>query len=301
LPTGEISVTDRNLPVGEEQSISVVVTDELDRPVAGVPVSFEPVHNGDSVSIQPGEVVTDDEGRAETIVSGESPGTTVVDASVTVDDETVELGQSVIVVQEPVEIAPVEISIEPIDEPLPPGESAVVEVIVTDPEGEPVAGVDIDVDVISGEEFITVPDVPAQTDENGAAEIEIIGTEPGDAVIEIEVNSDDETVIDAAPIVVGHSFSATANVSNPTPSTRATVSVSGSLTRNGEPIQGAEMTATWYFRTVTSACSGQTDASGNASCTRQIGAATPEYTVLVRLAFYHEGETYTAWTSFTPQ
>jgi hypothetical protein len=93
----------------------------------------------------------------------------------------------------------------------------------------------------------------------------------------------------------------TASVSNPAPHQRSDVTVYGQLTVNGVGVAGLPMSATWYYRTTTSSCAGTTDASGTASCTRNISSATAGYTVRIVVAITYNGQSYSASTSFTPQ
>jgi hypothetical protein len=60
------------------------------------------------------------------------------------------------------------------------------------------------------------------------------------------------------------------------------------------------METTWHYKTTTSGCSGVTDGSGTASCSRDISRATVGYTVGIDVTFTYGGQTYTTQTSFTP-
>lgn len=93
----------------------------------------------------------------------------------------------------------------------------------------------------------------------------------------------------------------TASISNPSPTARSLVTVSGKITVDGQPVAGVPMTATWHYKTTTSTCNGESDASGVASCTRNIGRPTKGYTVRVDLTFSWQGKTFRAQTSFTPR
>jgi hypothetical protein len=92
---------------------------------------------------------------------------------------------------------------------------------------------------------------------------------------------------------------ASASVSDPNPPQHANVTVYGHLACYGA---GVQMDTTWHFHTVTSTCSGVTDANGDASCTRNIGSATLGYTVYIDVVFtLPGGGQVTTRTSFTPQ
>jgi len=92
----------------------------------------------------------------------------------------------------------------------------------------------------------------------------------------------------------------TAWVSNPNPSQYSTVTVYGQITR-GAGIAGVPMHTTWQYKTTTSYCDGVSGSNGIASCSRSIGRATKGYRVDVKVQFTYQSQTYTAWTSFTPQ
>ena len=93
----------------------------------------------------------------------------------------------------------------------------------------------------------------------------------------------------------------TASVSNDSPAQLTKVTVSARIANNGQPVVGAPMTASWFYKTTTSTCSGKTDSSGVASCTRNIGHATLGLPVRINVAITWNGQTYTASTSFTPK
>lgn len=92
----------------------------------------------------------------------------------------------------------------------------------------------------------------------------------------------------------------TAWVSNPNPSQYSTVTVYGQITR-GTGIAGVPMHTTWEYKTTTSYCDGVSGSNGIASCSRSIGRATKGYRVDIKVQFTYQSQTYTAWTSFTPQ
>ena len=79
------------------------------------------------------------------------------------------------------------------------------------------------------------------------------------------------------------------------------MTVTATIISNGQPVAGAPMTASWFYKTTTSTCSGQTDASGVASCTRYIAGATKGYQVRINVSIVWNGQAYTASTSFTPK
>jgi hypothetical protein len=103
------------------------------------------------------------------------------------------------------------------------------------------------------------------------------------------------------PAPVGHSIVVGASVSNPNPPRYSYVTVYGRITDNGVGVSGVPMNTTWYYRTTTSYCSGVTDGSGFASCTRYISSATSGYFVSISVTFSYQGQLYTAQTGFTPQ
>ena len=92
-----------------------------------------------------------------------------------------------------------------------------------------------------------------------------------------------------------------ASVNNAAPSQYSYVTVSGTFLNNGQPVSGVEMDTAWHYKTTTSYCSGTTDGSGVASCSRDISRATIGYTVQIDVTFTWQGQTYTTSTSFTPQ
>jgi hypothetical protein len=70
----------------------------------------------------------------------------------------------------------------------------------------------------------------------------------------------------------------------------------------GQGVANAQMDTTWHYKTTTSGCSGTTDASGTASCTRLIGRATIGYTVKIDVVFTApDGTRVSTATSFTPR
>ncbi len=89
-------------------------------------------------------------------------------------------------------------------------------------------------------------------------------------------------------------------VSDATPSQYTTVTVYGELTQGGAGLAGVPMEAEWHFRTVTRYCNGISASDGTASCSRQISAATPGYTVYVYVTMTYSGQEYKCTTWFTP-
>jgi len=89
-------------------------------------------------------------------------------------------------------------------------------------------------------------------------------------------------------------------VDNPTPAQNATVTVFGKFTIRSAGIAGVPMDTTWHYKSTDSYCDGITDVQGIATCNREIGRATKDYTVRIDVVFAYEGKTYRAQTSFTP-
>ncbi len=79
------------------------------------------------------------------------------------------------------------------------------------------------------------------------------------------------------------------------------MTVTATMTNNGQPVSGAPMTATWFYKTTSPSCTGKTNSAGVASCTRYIAGATKGYQVRINVAISWNGQTYTASTSFTPK
>jgi len=104
----------------------------------------------------------------------------------------------------------------------------------------------------------------------------------------------------STPTPVGR-IEVTAWVSNDKPAERTEVTVSGKITLNGMGIPSVPMRATWYYKTTTPECTATTGNDGVASCTRNIGGATKNYTVKVVIIFTYQNQAYTATTGFTPQ
>lgn len=98
-----------------------------------------------------------------------------------------------------------------------------------------------------------------------------------------------------------HNVLVAASVTNASPAQQTEVTVVANFTDNGNPIVGALMTASWYYKTVTRTCTGTTNSVGVASCTRYIAGATIGYKVLINIEIVWHGQRYTASTSFTPK
>jgi hypothetical protein len=91
-------------------------------------------------------------------------------------------------------------------------------------------------------------------------------------------------------------------MSVPTPATTGyTQTVTGVLTCNGIPPQGATMHAVWHEKASDKTCDGTADATGTATCARSIGTLTVGYKVVINVTFGLNGAAYTTTTSFTPQ
>ncbi len=86
-------------------------------------------------------------------------------------------------------------------------------------------------------------------------------------------------------------------VSNGSPVKYSTVTVYGRLLINGIGASGQTMTATWHYKSTTPTCTGSTNETGNASCSRSIGSATSGYQVNVDVNI--AGQSATTW--FTPK
>lgn len=110
------------------------------------------------------------------------------------------------------------------------------------------------------------------------------------------------TVAPAPVSQAGGQYVATASVDKPTPTNNSYVTVTGRLTRGDQGVGGVTMDTIWHYKTTTSGCTGTTDASGTASCTRDISRATAGYTVVIDVVFtLPNGGTVSTSTSFTPR
>ncbi len=105
----------------------------------------------------------------------------------------------------------------------------------------------------------------------------------------------------AAPIISTTTVVVTASVSNASPSQQSEVTITATITNNGQPIYGLPMLATWHYRTTTSICTALTGANGIASCTRNIASATLGYAVTIDVGITWEARVYTASARFTPK
>jgi hypothetical protein len=96
---------------------------------------------------------------------------------------------------------------------------------------------------------------------------------------------------------------ASATVSNTAPTQNQTVVVTGKLVDpSGNGVSGASLHAVWHYKTTMSTCDGgPTNASGTASCSRDIGRATKGTPVQIDVILTLGGQTYQAGTSFVPQ
>jgi len=98
------------------------------------------------------------------------------------------------------------------------------------------------------------------------------------------------------------SYEVTAAVDNSNPAQNSNVTVTGTLTREGQGVKGATMDTVWHYKTRTVGCSGVTDSKGVASCTRYISGAAKGYAVVIDVRFTPpDGGTVDAETSFTPR
>lgn len=108
----------------------------------------------------------------------------------------------------------------------------------------------------------------------------------------------------ATPQLVA-SYQASAWVSVPNPSRRSNQTVFGQLTRDGVGVAGAQMYCVVHYKTTDHRWPESgfeiTGGDGVASVTFNIGGASSGYTVEVDVYLIHEGQTYRAVTSFTPQ
>lgn len=91
-----------------------------------------------------------------------------------------------------------------------------------------------------------------------------------------------------------------AGVSNSRPSRNSTVTVYGRLLSVGSPVAGAPMHTVWHYRTTTQTEDCLTGSDGIGLCSREIGSATPGYTVQVDVTITYQDRDYGASTAFTP-
>ena len=93
-------------------------------------------------------------------------------------------------------------------------------------------------------------------------------------------------------------FQAYAWVDNIFPAPGSVVTVHGRLFKNGRPVNGAHMGATWSYTHGQAYCSAYSGIDGRAACAQNIGAPLPNYWVYVDVVFVIEDELYYAKTSF---
>jgi len=105
----------------------------------------------------------------------------------------------------------------------------------------------------------------------------------------------------SAPSAGTQNVQVSASVSDPSPHQNEVETVFGRILVNGRGVAGVPMDTSWHYKTTTSGCSGTTDGSGTASCSRSISRATIGYTVSIGVTFTYSGQVYTTGTSFTPQ
>lgn len=91
-----------------------------------------------------------------------------------------------------------------------------------------------------------------------------------------------------------------ASISNGAPPPRTNVTAYGRIIVNGAPLAGANVHTTWHYRTTTPTADCLTGVDGIGHCARNIGAATPGYTVRVDIQVTYAGHPHTAQTWFTP-
>lgn len=119
-----------------------------------------------------------------------------------------------------------------------------------------------------------------------------VSTETGDGPY--EHSSDDGTQTSGLNV--------TATVSDPEPCQYSDVTVSIAVEdEDGNPVEGANTTSTWNYKTTSPQEHGTTDANGEDAHTRDIGGASAGYEVTVDLDVEHNVATGEASTSFTPQ
>jgi hypothetical protein len=93
-------------------------------------------------------------------------------------------------------------------------------------------------------------------------------------------------------------FQAYAWLDNYYPAPGTVVTVYGRLFRNGRPVNGAQMGATWSYTHGEGYCTAYTGIDGRAACTQNIGAPLQNYWVYVDVVFVYEDELYYAKTGF---
>ncbi|TAK33449.1 MAG: hypothetical protein EPO21_12790 [Chloroflexota bacterium] len=90
-------------------------------------------------------------------------------------------------------------------------------------------------------------------------------------------------------------------VSDPTPQRNRSVAVYARLLDNGVGTAALPLRTVWQYKATTSACEGQTDIHGVASCARNIGRATIAFSVSVDATISYRGRAYSVTTFFTPR
>jgi hypothetical protein len=107
-----------------------------------------------------------------------------------------------------------------------------------------------------------------------------------------------------ATAVPVNNYVASASVDNATPHHNQTVTVLGTVkSGNGAGVAGAEMRTIWHYKSTDSGCNGgPTNASGVATCSRDISTASYGFQVNIDVTFLlPNGQTLQTSTSFTPQ
>ncbi len=95
---------------------------------------------------------------------------------------------------------------------------------------------------------------------------------------------------------------AEASISDDNPETGSEITLTVRLTEAGKPIAGAQMVATWNYKTVKPTCAADTDAEGVATCVRRIGKATEGQSVRVDVQLTtSDGRTAATSVSFNPR
>ena len=90
------------------------------------------------------------------------------------------------------------------------------------------------------------------------------------------------------------------SVSNSNPAQHSVVTVYATLIIDGIPAYPATMNAVFHYKTTDTPCNGMADSNGTASCSLNIGGATPGYTVIINVTTTYKGQNYYGSTSFTP-
>lgn len=139
-----------------------------------------------------------------------------------------------------------------------------------------------------------------RTDENGDVTVRTNG-QGYDVVPETETTQDDSGTSDGTQDST-ENLVVTASVSDPEPCQYSDVTVTIEVTdQDGNPVEGANTTSTWHYKTTTRTESGTTDGSGVDKHTRDIGRASAGYEVDVNVDVEIGDQTGMARTSFTPQ